>query len=99
MKFKVIFESSKANETSFQGYLETTFQQLIEKLGEPYYPNSGDGKVICEWILEFEDNTIATIYCWKVKDVPIGLYKWHIGGKSSKAIKYVKMALGSKENL
>jgi hypothetical protein len=78
--------SLKANATCLQGKIKTTFSDLVDKLGEPIYPNSGDGKVKCEWILEFEDGIIATIYCWKVNRVPTGEYDWHIGGHSQKAV-------------
>lgn len=82
-------DTRKANGTSLQGYVTTTFDKLNEVFGEPLYPNSGDGKVICEWVLEWEDGTISTIYCWKLKTVPLGEYNWHIGGNSQKAVDYV----------
>ena len=44
-------DTKKANGTSLQGYVNTTFDKLNEVFGEPLYPNSGDGKVICEWVL------------------------------------------------
>jgi hypothetical protein len=89
-------DTKKANGTSFQGQVKTNFYRLEEVFGEPLYPNSGDGKVICEWVLEFEDETIATIYCWKVSSIPVEEYDWHIGGHSQKAVEYIKTCL--KEN-
>ena len=84
----------KANGTCLQGHINTTFDKLEKTFGEPIYPESADGKVICEWVLEFvDDGTIATIYCWKVKSVPLGEYNWHIGGHSEKAVEYVKKML------
>jgi hypothetical protein len=83
-----------ANATSLQGYINTTFDRLKEIFGEPIYPQSGDGKVICEWILEFDDKIIATIYCWKVGAIPIREYKWHIGGHSEKVVELVKNEIG-----
>lgn len=82
--------ANKANGTSLQGYVTTTFEKLNRIFGEPLYPNSGDGKVICEWVIEWEDGTISTIYCWKVGKVPTEEYQWHIGGYSQKAVEYVK---------
>lgn len=82
-------DTKKANGTSLQGYVNTTFDKLNEVFGEPLYPNSGDGKVICEWVLEWEDGTISTIYCWKVNQVPMGEYNWHIGGNSQKSVDHV----------
>lgn len=82
-------DTSKANGTSLQGYVKTTFNKLVDTIGEPIYPRSGDGKVICEWVMEWEDGTISTIYCWKVSSIPMGEYNWHIGGFSEKAVNHV----------
>lgn len=89
MEYDKLTNTRKANGTSLQGYVTTTFDKLNDVFGEPLYPNSGDGKVICEWVLEWEDGTISTIYCWKLKTVPLGEYNWHIGGNSQKAVDYV----------
>lgn len=70
-----------ANGTSLCGYVKTTYSELLEKLGEPLRDFSGDGKVTCEWILDFQDGTIATIYDYKTGTTPTSLYKWHIGGR------------------
>ena len=83
----------KANGTCLQGKVGTTFDRLQDVFGEPIYPNSGDGKVICEWVLEFSDGSIATIYCWKVGSIPLKEYDWHIGGHSEKVVEYVKYFL------
>jgi hypothetical protein len=77
--------------TSLQGYLDIKFADLQEALGDPITPVGGDGKVICEWIL-FDKHTevVATIYVYKVSQVPLELYSWHIGGRSDAAIELVK---------
>ena len=54
-------------------------------------------KVTIEWVLKFEDGTIATIYDWKGYGYqPTGdeMYEWHIGGRSNEAMYLVKEALG-----
>jgi hypothetical protein len=86
----------RANGTSLQGTIKTTFAKLEDAFGEPIYPDSFDGKVICEWVLEFTDGTIATIYCWKMSKVPLYEYDWHIGGHSEKAVEKVKEFLDKK---
>jgi len=43
--------------------------------------------------LEFEDGTVATIYDWKEYETPMGLYRWHIGGKNNLAVARVTRAL------
>lgn len=81
---------SKANGTHLQGSTYTTFDTLVELLGE----SSGSGdKVTQEWIIEFSDGTIATIYDWKEYSTPMGLYDWHIGGHSRIAVEHVEALL------
>jgi hypothetical protein len=65
-KFKVLSnEETASSGTSLQGYINATYSQLLETLGEPTYNEpSGDDKVQVEWVVEFNDN-IFTIYDWK----------------------------------
>lgn len=72
--------------TSLKGYLYTTYNELVELLGEPTYlpEDSGDGKVNFEWVVEFNDE-IFTIYDWKTYDPEYSmneLDQWNIGGKT-----------------
>ena len=95
--FKVITDNSNAaSGTSLQGYIPTTYSRLVEKFGEPRR-TCGDGKVTAEWILEFEDQIVATIYDWKTNETPEGLYRWHVGGRSFNAVMLAAMALGVKQ--
>lgn len=51
--------------SSLSGYLYTTYNKLIEKLGKSTFNSpSGDGKVQTEWVLEFKGD-LYTIYDWK----------------------------------
>lgn len=87
------FESAtnrQANGTSLQGYVETTYNQLFELFGEPQ--GAGD-KTSAEWILEFADGTIATIYDWKTNKTPMGKYSWHVGGFNKQAVFLVQQTL------
>lgn len=89
MNFNPITDLSKIQMTSFQGELECSYQQLVKTFGSPL---KGDGyKTQAEWIVEFEDGTVATIYDWKMGDSYLGdgegfppedILFWHIGGKS-----------------
>ena len=67
-----------ANGTSLQGYVNTTYATLVALFGNPMGP--GD-KTTAEWILEFNDGTVATVYDWKELDTPMDMYRWHVGGK------------------
>jgi len=77
------------NGTCFQGELTATYDQLVEKFGEP--GDSFDSyKTDAEWIIEFEEGSVATIYNWKngknyCGDNGLEVYQiteWHIGGGS-----------------
>ncbi len=94
MNYKITTDTSAANETSLRGYVKANLETLIKKLGEPIRDHSGDGKVTCEWILEFDEDTVATIYDWKVREIPSGDYLWHIGGKGHKVVEKVGFVLG-----
>ena len=84
--------SDRVSGTSFMGYLPTTYDKLVELIGEPNYGLSGDGKVTCEWVLDI-DGTVVTIYDWKCGSTPMGEYDWHVGGHSTKAVKALQEAL------
>ena len=73
--------------TSLRGYIHTTFWHLVSVFGDPHLVN-GD-KTNAEWILIFNDGTIATIYDWKEPTVPLGYHNWHIGGLSQDAVQRV----------
>lgn len=74
---------SAANGTHLQGYVETTYDRLVELFGVGL--GSGD-KTTQEWILEFSDGTVATVYDWKEYSTPLGMYSWHIGGTTKQAV-------------
>ena len=94
MKYTVTTDTSVANETSLRGYVKSNLETLIKKLGDPIRDRSGDGKVSCEWIIQFDDETVATIYDWKMEETPTTSYCWHIGGKGINVVEKVEFALG-----
>jgi hypothetical protein len=80
MKFT---NEADANGTSLQGYVQAYYHQLVEVFGEP---EGGGDKTTVEWCLSFEDGTVATIYDWKEYETPMGLHRWHIGGRNNLAV-------------
>jgi hypothetical protein len=83
MKFT---NNANSNMTSLKGEFPITYSELVEIFGRPKYgPNADLDKTTCEWSLEFEDGTVATIYDWKTSRTPMGLYEWHIGGFTADA--------------
>lgn len=84
-----------ANMSSLMGYVKANYFDLVETFGEP---GGGDGyKVFNEWVVQFEDGTVATIYDWKEAGESVSQsalnYNWHIGGYNSSAVERVKEAL------
>ena len=83
--------------TSLSGYVDTTYAALKEMFGEP---EEGDGyKVDAEWVLEFKDGTVVTIYNYKDGVNYLGaeegietqnITDWHIGGGNNAEIKLLK---------
>jgi hypothetical protein len=88
------------NMTCLQGYIVASYDRLVELFGEP---TEGDGyKVDAEWLVEFEDGTVATIYNWKNginycgfdEGYPVEVITdWHVGGHAFQAVRLVDDAL------
>lgn len=84
--------------TSLQGYVQATFSQLCEVLGEPAPYECGDGKVLAEWLLQDEEtDVVATVYCYKETEIPLASYRWHIGGFNQKAVNLIRAVLPNNE--
>jgi hypothetical protein len=75
------------NGTCLQGYIETTYDELVSVFGEPT-TFQGD-KITAQWIIKFSDGTVATIYDWKLSETPMSVYDWHIGGHTQRAVELV----------
>jgi len=81
--------------THLQGYVDTTYDALVAAFGKP--TTADEYKVDWEWLVEFDDGTIATVYNWKDGPNYCGseglkasqITDWHIGGKGVRAITLV----------
>jgi hypothetical protein len=80
-----------SNMSSKQGTLSAAYEELVDLFGKP---TVGDAyKVDAEWVVKFEDGTVATIHNWKdgknyngEAGTPTEQIKsWSIGGYDSKA--------------
>ena len=83
MNIELVDTEVSVGGTSLQGYVKTTYDEIVEIFGEPRHTSSGDDKITAEWNLEFDvddECVIATIYDWKVGETPLGKHRWHIGG-------------------
>jgi len=94
---KHITTNNFAGGSCLKGYLTATRRKIESVFGSPLEFGEGD-KVTTEWVVEFEDGTIATIYDWKrYEDGAPELDEncvWNIGGYSMDAVKALKKALG-----
>ena len=98
MKFKHL--NTFAGGTCLQCEIDVTYALLKKTFGKETC--DGDGyKVDAEWVLKFEDGTVATIYNYKSGKNYNGkngtpkskITDWHIGGTSYKAVERVEEAL------
>jgi hypothetical protein len=85
---------SVINGTSLQGYVDTTYDKLVETFGEPTTSEpSGDDKVQYEWVLRTPAG-VATVYDWKNYGRDGKLTRdWHIGGHDKAVVALVQAAL------
>ena len=100
MGFKTLEHWPAGGMVSLQGYIDTSYDTLVEKLGDP---TDGDGeKVDAEWLIEFDDKTFATIYNYKdgvnyngTSGLRVGdITDWHIGGVNKTAVDRVHELFG-----
>ena len=81
-------KSISGNGTALKGQINTSYQQLVDKFGEPSCWD--DYKCDAEWKLVFDDGLVATIYNWKngynyCGEDGINTYcitEWNIGGNT-----------------
>ncbi len=75
--------------SSKKGEIRATFNKLVSVFGQPTEQSYEFGeKVDCEWVIEFEDGMVATIYNWKNGKSYLGedgleiqeIEHWMVGG-------------------
>ena len=89
--------------TSYQGVVNTTYDDIVAKFGEPTHTDASPyEKVNAQWSIQFEvptedgedyDSITATIYNWKMGYIPTDKYEWHIGGYDFEAVDLVQKVL------
>lgn len=84
--------------TCLQGYIKTSYADLVACFGQETCDGDGGYKVQCEWDLVFEDGTVATIYDWKEDCKKEQVTDWHIGGTSNMAVARVQHAMSQHLN-
>lgn len=96
MKYELESDFRSVAGTYLQGEMAISYASLVQLFGEPL---DGDGyKTQAEWVIRFEDGTVATIYDWKLGACYVGedegippqeILSWHIGGKTLRAYELV----------
>ena len=94
-------DSLDTNMSCLRGYVTATYAQLVGTFGEPLKEGFDDYKCDAEWIVQFEDGLVATIYNWKnginycgSQGTPTAMInEWHIGGHDLSVVNHVKDAL------
>jgi len=102
MNFKTHNENEEinVNGTSLIDCIDVSYSELKKAFGKPskYFDNY---KSDAEWVVQFEDGTVATIYNYKngknycgVNGLPkTKIRDWHIGGNSERAAELIKIIL------
>ena len=86
-----------ATGTSLQGHVVTTQRDLIDTFGEPIRFEEDTGKTTLEWIIQFVNDEIATIYDWKRYELGTPgmdeVCEYNIGGNSRDVVSLIKEAM------
>jgi len=77
--------------TSLQGYLNTTYAELVKRFGEPH-ERYGD-KTEAEWFFDTPAG-VATLYDYKNCMGAETETNWHIGGHSQDVLVHFREAFG-----
>jgi len=100
IKFRSLTEAAEigryVNGTGLSGYIDISHADLVAKLGEStdYFDNY---KSDAEWVIQFGNGQIATIYNYKDGRNYMGadgkdkedIREWHIGGRGAAVLKSV----------
>ena len=88
-------DESLANGTSGQGSITATLRTLLKIFGQPNGQPSD--KTTVEWVLQFENGTIATVYDWKRYELGTPEMDertdWEVGGFDNDAYEQVRRAV------
>ena len=91
MQFKTSKDTDLLKDTFYQDSINISYEELVKLFGEPLiYGEEENSKTRAEWIIEWEDGGITTIYDWKSEYIPVeDVVDWHVGGVNNKAAEYL----------
>lgn len=88
--------------TCLRGHITTSYANLVDVFGEPMKDGFDDYKSDAEWVVQFEDGLVATIYnyknginyCGSEHGTPTHrIHDWNIGGYDTAVVTYIIDAL------
>ena len=72
-----------------RGVVRAPYSTLVKLFGEPDRTMTDYPKVQAEWVVKYEDGTVACIYDWCMKVRPEENTSWSVGGLSIRALWHV----------
>jgi len=95
--------TTQVSGTSLRGGIQATYDQLVAVFGQPevFTEENSDGKIDVEWVIAFDNGTVATIYNWKNGKNYCGadglnvadITQWNVGGNRYDSAALVEEAL------
>lgn len=94
-------DSISTNMTCLRGHITSTYANLVDVFGEPMKDGFDDYKSDAEWVVQFEDGLVATIYNYKngmnycgSEGTPTHrITDWNIGGHDTAVVAHIIDAL------
>ena len=87
---KTLTEQEAINEKvtgSLKGYINASYYELVDILGEPTFKNEGGYKINFEWVVSYKGR-IYYVYDWKVyanESLTDHNFKWNVGSDKTAA--------------
>lgn len=100
---KTLTEQEAINEKvtgSLKGYINASYYELVDVLGEPTFKTEGGYKINFEWVVSYKGR-IYYVYDWKVyasESLTDPNFKWNVGSDKSAAQFILAMVLAIKKN-
>ena len=92
--------------TGLVGYLETTFEEIVDAIGEPRRYDERGAKVDAQWVLKVEGrpDPVLTIYNYKDGRNYLGdeglaverITEWHLGGRGAASLEIARALFGER---
>ncbi len=95
MNIRKVEDEGRQIGTFLVGYIDISYQELVNKFGEPELCHDRGNKTDAQWLMEFEDHELFTIYNYKnginyegSDGIPTeDIRDWHIGGSTQEVVR------------